>query len=163
MPTIIYIMGVSGSGKTTVGEALATALNIPFYDGDDFHPPENVQKMQSGQPLGDDDRYGWLAAIRDFAAAKVEKGASAIIACSALKAKYRTQLSEGLQQNVQWVWLAGSYDLIRQRMEQRSGHFMPSALLQSQFDTLEPPTHALKVDIEQPLSEIISYISRKTK
>ena len=163
MPTVIYIMGVSGSGKTTVGKALAAATGIPFYDGDDFHPPANVQKMQSGHPLDDEDRQGWLAAIRDFAAAKLEQGASAIIACSALKAKYRAQLSEGLQKHVQWVWLDGSYGLIRQRMEQRAGHFMPASLLQSQFDTLEPPTHALKVDIEQPLSEIITYLSRETK
>lgn len=163
MPVIIYIMGVSGSGKTTVGEALSAELGISFYDGDDFHPPANVQKMQSGKPLDDDDRFGWLAGIRAFAASKIAQGESAIIACSALKAKYRVQLSEGLEQSVQWVWLDGSYELILKRMEERAGHFMPAALLQSQFDTLEPPAQALKVDIEQPLSKIISYISRKTK
>lgn len=156
-------MGVSGAGKTTVGQALAAATAIPFYDGDDFHPPANVAKMQSGQPLNDQDRAGWLSAIHHFAAESIEQGQSAIIACSALKQRYREQLSSGIEQQVKWVWLAGSYALIRRRMEERKGHFMPPGLLQSQFDTLEPPRQALKVDIEQPLSEIIAYLNRRIR
>ncbi|NBC07815.1 MAG: AAA family ATPase [Bacteroidetes bacterium] len=161
MPKVIYIMGVSGSGKTTVGQALAAATGIAFYDADDFHPPANVEKMQAGQALTDQDRAGWLAAIHQFALEQIERGRSVIIACSALKQRYRQQLSAGIEQNVRWVWLDGSYALIRERMEKRAGHFMPPALLQSQFDTLEPPENAWKIDIRQPLSEIIGYLERQ--
>ena len=161
MPEVIYIMGVSGSGKTTVGRALAAATGIAFYDGDDFHPPANVEKMQAGQALTDQDRAGWLSAIHQFASQRMEQGHSVIIACSALKERYRQQLSAGMEQEVCWVWLHGSYALIRGRMKKRAGHFMPPALLQSQFDTLEPPENALKIDIRRPLSEIIDYLKRQ--
>jgi carbohydrate kinase (thermoresistant glucokinase family) len=155
---ILYIMGVSGAGKTTVGERLGEQLNLPFYDGDDFHPQANVAKMRAGQPLNDADRREWLAAIHQFAQARLQEGQSAIIACSALKQAYRDRLSEGMASQVRWIYLEASYALIRERLEQRRGHFMPPSLLPSQFETLEPPADALRVDAGRPLPEILSYL-----
>jgi len=155
--TIIYVMGVSGSGKSTIGQGLADALGLPFADGDDFHPPANVRKMKLGHPLNDEDRLGWLAAIAAFAK-KQQAAKGAVIACSALKQKYREQLAQGIS-SVQWVYLEGDFELIRQRMQQRSNHFMPTALLQSQFDTLEAPVGAITVAISQPPEQIIADLA----
>ena len=152
-------MGVSGSGKSTIGQGLANALGLPFADGDDFHPPANVRKMKLGRPLNDEDRLGWLAAIAAFA--KQQQAAKgAVIACSALKQKYREQLAQGIS-GVQWVYLKGDFELIRQRMQQRSNHFMPTALLQSQFDILEAPVGAITVAISQPPEQIIADVARQ--
>lgn len=145
------VMGVSGSGKTTIGKKMAFKLKIPFYDGDDFHPEANIEKMKSGQPLNDDDREPWLISINQFAKSKLEE-TSLIVACSALKAKYRTTLS--IEIPTVFVYLKGTAELIRSRMEKRKGHFMPSELLASQFKTLEEPRDAIVVDIDQSPDEI---------
>jgi len=154
---VFYIMGVSGSGKSTVGKQLADHLQIPFYDGDDFHPEANIRKMQSGQPLNDDDRAGWLDSIQKFAVEALSQG-SLIIACSALKAIYRQTLNEGISS--QWIYLKGDYELIWERMQTRQGHFMPAKLLQSQFDALEEPTgkEIITASIDQPIEAIIQDI-----
>ena len=158
--TVYIVMGVSGCGKTTIGMALATKLGCPFYDGDDFHPPENVAKMAGGTPLNDEDRYPWLAILHNLLAEHVARGETAVLACSALKKAYRDQLRGDLEA-VQFIHLTGSFDLIWQRMQAREGHYMKAEMLQSQFETLEKPEkdEAFVVSIELPPTEIVSYIS----
>jgi gluconokinase len=131
-------MGVSGCGKTTVGKILAKKIKARFIEGDDMHPPENVEKMRGGNPLNDEDRQGWLDNINKKARAITSKGEDCVIACSALKRQYRMKLREGLERIV-FVYLKGAYDFIFQRMQSRKNHFMPAGLLQSQFETLEEP------------------------
>ena len=159
MTTAYLIMGVSGCGKSTVGQALADALACPFYDGDDFHPPENVAKMASGTPLNDDDRYPWLAALHDLLLAHAEKGETAVVACSALKKKYRDQLRHG-NDNLRFVYLEGDFDLIWQRMQARPNHYMKAEMLQSQFDTLESPSpeDACIISIENDVENIVAAV-----
>jgi gluconokinase len=142
---IILLMGVAGSGKTTVGRLLASELGWRFYEGDDFHPRANIDKMQRGMPLTDDDRWPWLQALRDVIDACLAQGTSAVMACSALKQTYRDYLIRG-RDEVKLVYLKGSYDLLSQRLAQRQGHFMPKELLASQFATLEEPQQGLIVD-----------------
>lgn len=149
-------MGVSGSGKSLVGALLAEALGLPFYDGDDFHPAENIAKMASGRPLDDHDRKGWLTALNQLALEHRKKGA--VIACSALKKQHRALLRAGLGDSMVFIHLNGSYELIKARLEARSAHFMPIGLLQSQFDALEPPLDAVTVSIAQQPREIIDEI-----
>ena len=156
-PCIIFLMGVSGSGKTTIGHTLSNTLGIPFYDGDDFHPEENITKMRSGLPLNDDDRYIWLQRLHELAR-KMLSEHGAIIGCSALKEKYREILSEGIQDKCIWVLLEGGFELIEARMKHRPGHFMPIALLRSQFDTLEIPDYAARISIDQEPAQIVSKI-----
>lgn len=155
---LFVVMGVSGCGKSTVGQALAARLGCPFYDGDDFHPPENVAKMASGVPLDDDDRAPWLARLAALLAEHGERGETAVLACSALKKAYRDQLRSGEQ--VQFIYLAGSFDLIWQRMSVRADHYMQPAMLQSQFATLEPPapTEAVVVSVDQDIESIVAQI-----
>ena len=154
---IIFVMGVSGAGKTTIGRLLADACGLPFYDGDDFHPAANLAKMSAGQPLDDHDRAGWLAALNELA----RHSAGAVIACSALKAAYRTKLSEGLvPDHTVWVFLQADYSLIHDRLQKRSGHFMPPALLGSQFEILEPPADALMPDLRQPPEAMVQELVR---
>lgn len=153
-PTVIYLMGVSGSGKTTVGRLLQQQSGIPFYDGDDFHPLANIKKMSSGHPLDDQDRSGWLSAIHLFVQEHLSSGKSLAVACSALKAQYRVQLSARLPGQVHWVYLEGTFELISARLQSRIGHFMPLALLRSQFNDLEPPQGALHYSIQQPAADI---------
>jgi carbohydrate kinase (thermoresistant glucokinase family) len=143
---IIFIMGVSGTGKSTIGRLLSEATQLPFFDGDDYHPIENIRKMQSGHALDDADRQGWLEALHVLAVNQ-EQETGAIIACSALKQKYRDLLENGLQNPCLWVFLSGSFEVIHARMQARSQHFMPVELLQSQLETLEPPQYALELDI----------------
>lgn len=159
-PRVYVIMGVSGSGKTTVGLALAQNLGLPFYDGDDFHPAENVAKMASGLPLTDEDRTPWLARLHDLIAEHLRRGEGAVIACSALKRQYREHLRAGFDA-VQFVYLHGSFSLILGRMEARSGHFMKADMLRSQYDALEAPTadEALTFDIEEPPDVIVERIA----
>jgi len=151
----IIIMGVSGCGKSTIGKMLAGRLDWPFYDGDDYHPPANVAKMSAGIPLNDADREGWLTALGDLIERQSAAGANGVLACSALKESYRTLLRRG---PVRFVYLKGDYKTILQRMEKRGGHFMKPAMLQSQFATLEEPSGALSVEIDQPPQEIIEKI-----
>lgn len=135
MKKVIFIIGVSGSGKSTIGKLLAEQLNIPFLDGDDFHPESNIEKMSNGQALNDTDRQGWLEVLNDLAKKQLVKS-SCIIVCSALKQKYRETLSLDIIKNTKWVYLSGSFNQILERVNNRKGHFMPSQLLKSQFETL---------------------------
>lgn len=157
--TVFVVMGVSGCGKTTVGMALAEKLGCTFYDGDDFHPAENVAKMASGKPLNDDDRHPWLARLHDLITDHLARGETAVLACSALKKKYRNQLREG-NDEITIVYLQGSYDLIWQRMTARPGHYMKANMLQSQFDALEPPSpqNTLIANVAQPVANILAQI-----
>jgi len=152
-------MGVSGSGKSTIGKLLSQEFNIPFYDGDDFHPKENIEKMSSGRPLNDKDRQGWLEALNDLALKELKKS-NCIIVCSALKQKYREILIQNIETQSEWIYLSGSFDLISKRLNSRENHFMPSDLLKSQFDILEEPRDALRVDISLSPNEIIKTIKR---
>ncbi len=158
MSNVFVVMGVSGCGKTTVGQAMAKHFGCPFYDGDDFHPPENVAKMASGVPLNDDDRAPWLARLHDLLAEHIGRGETAVLACSALKKKYRDQLQ--VNGRVQFVYLHGSFDLIWQRMQARKNHYMKAEMLRSQFDTLEPPSvdEALIIYIDRDIESILKLI-----
>lgn len=154
-------MGVSGSGKTTVSEALAKATNIPFYDADDFHPKANIQKMSTGQPLNDKDRQPWLERLADkLQNWKEENGA--ILACSALKESYR-QILHSKVDNINWIYLNGSFDLIYNRMQQRQNHYMKKEMLQSQFDTLEIPNYGLTINISKSVDKMINEITNNSK
>lgn len=159
MSRVFVIMGVSGSGKSTVGLALAQRLEAPFYDGDDFHPPENIAKMSNGIPLNDDDRYPWLARLHALIAKHLAQSETAVIACSALKKKYRDQLRHG-NDGVCIIYLEGSFNLIWERMRARQVHFMQASMLQSQFDTLEPPSpqNTLIVSVEHGIDHIVDHI-----
>lgn len=157
---ILILMGVAGCGKTTVGERLATELGWPFYDGDQFMPPDKVAKMASGIPLDDEDRRPWLAALRDLIAGLLRDGRSAVVATSALKQAYRAQLRVDPHQ-VRFVHLTGDPALIRRRLEGRAGHFMRPDMLASQLATLEEPADALRVDVAPSPEEIVSTIRRE--
>lgn len=152
-------MGVSGSGKTAVGQALAQRLKCPFFDGDDIHPPENVAKMARGIPLDDGDRRPWLKALHDLIDGQMSQNKQAVLACSALKKEYRRIFSGG-NPGLVFVFLKGDYDLIWRRLSAREDHYMKAGLLQSQFDELEEPSpeEAFSVDINRPPNEIIDII-----
>jgi len=154
---VVLIMGVSGSGKTTVGKMLAAKLGGPFYDADDFHPSENKAKMTNGIPLTDADRQPWLHALVTQIRACLASQESAVFAVSALKQAYRDVLT--VDSAVRLVYLKGVPSLIRQRMQQRPDHFFKPALLQSQFDALEEPDDALTVDITLPPEVLVQRIS----
>jgi gluconokinase len=156
---IVILMGVSGCGKTTVGKRLGTLLHWPFYDGDDFHPKANVEKMARGRALTDADRQPWLEALREKIDALIEREQHAVLTCSALKAAYREHLASG-HTEVHFVYLHGTYDLIQERLQARQGHFMPADLLANQFDTLEAPEDALRVDISAPPKVLVQQIAR---
>ena len=160
-PQRMVLMGVSGSGKTAVGTALAERLGIRYLDGDNFHPASNVAKMSRGQPLTDADRWPWLTQIgRQLAAAM----SPTIIGCSALKRAYRSHIAHEAGAPVLFIYLAGSREVIEARMKARKGHFMPAALLTSQFATLEPPgpdENAITIDIDQPVEGVVDAIIAK--
>jgi gluconokinase len=153
------VMGVSGCGKSSVGQSLARSLGWDFYDADDFHPPENVAKMANGIPLDDSDRAPWLASLNELISSSLKTDKPGVLACSALKKRYRQQLMDG-NDGVQIVYLKGSYDLIWSRMETRTDHYMKPHMLKSQFDTLEEPTNALTIDISMLLDDIVQEILR---
>lgn len=154
---VIVLMGVTGSGKTTVGKMLASELGWEFYDADDFHPEANVEKMRSGIPLTDDDRMPWLGALADLIEDAHEKERNFVLACSALKHRYRKILRHDLKP-VRFVYLKGTADLIRDRLESRKGHYMNPTLLSSQFNALEEPKDAVYVDISPEPPHIVSTI-----
>ncbi|OPJ82333.1 putative gluconokinase [Patagioenas fasciata monilis] len=175
---LVVVMGVSGSGKTTVGSRLAAKLGWKFYDADDYHSPENKRKMAEGIPLNDEDRIPWLCALHDILRREDSSRQDAILACSALKKMYRQVLVSGtsaIESNhseqpgenaalkILFVHLDGPMDIIAGRLEKRTGHFMPPELLKSQFDTLEPPSAPesfITVSLEKPLPEIVLEIER---
>lgn len=153
---LFVVMGVSGTGKTTIGKLLAKALSLPFFDGDDYHPQENISKMASGRSLDDDDRKGWLENLNNLIISNEQTGA--ILACSSLKQSYRDILSKGLHRKLHFVFLNGTFDEVKSRIEQRKGHFMPLELLTSQFETLERPKDCIEVSIMDSPSNIIEHI-----
>jgi carbohydrate kinase (thermoresistant glucokinase family) len=157
---MVIVMGVCGCGKTTVGRALARELGGEFLDADDFHPPANVSKMASGTALTDDDRWPWLDAIVAAMHEHAAHGRGVVVACSALKEAYRERLRRGgsALDEVRIVYLKGGAEAIAPRLASRSGHFMPAALLASQFAALEEPRDAIVVDIGQPPDEQVRQI-----
>jgi carbohydrate kinase (thermoresistant glucokinase family) len=163
--TVAVLMGVSGSGKTTIAEGVAKLEGWRLVEGDDFHPPANVVKMRSGTPLTDEDRWPWLRAIAREIDAMLARGERAVVASSALKRAYRDILI-GDRRDVALVYLKGSKRVIADRMAARKGHFMPAALLDSQFAALEEPTadeHPIVVSIDRPPDEIVEDVARKLK
>lgn len=157
---VIVLFGVSGAGKTTVGRLLAEDLGWTFIDADDFHPPENVSKMSQGIPLDDEDRKDWLASLSNVIREHITAGSDLVLACSALKAAYRAQLS--VNQNVHFVYLKADRDITAERLAKRSGHFMDPRLLNSQFDTLEEPqADSMRVDSRLETEEIMRIIKRQ--
>lgn len=152
----ILVMGVAGSGKTTVGKALSDALGWPFYDADDFHSAENVRKMASGEPLTDDDRRPWLDQLHQLIAERTEQAENGVLACSALKKKYRSILCA--DSDVKVVYLKAQPDLIRSRLDLRRGHYMPPQLIESQFRDLEEPQAALIVDAACSTEQAVTFI-----
>jgi gluconokinase len=163
MPCVLVVMGVSGSGKSTIGEQLAKRLGWSYEDGDRFHPASNVAKMSAGEPLTDEDRWPWLQAIADEIDRVCLAGGHAVIACSALKRAYRNVLVRG-RSDVRIIFLDGTQELIAGRLAQRKGHFMPPGLLASQFKTLEPPgptENPVVVSIDAPVDGIIGDIVRQ--
>jgi gluconokinase len=160
MASPIVVMGVSGSGKSTVGAALAQRLRVPFADADDFHPPANIAKMTAGQALDDDDRYPWLEAIGEWLAQHSADGG--VMSCSALKRKYRDQLRRRCP-DVEFLHLSGTPEVIGKRQASRPGHFMPASLLASQFATLEPlepDERGIAIDVDQNIDSIVdNYVA----
>jgi gluconokinase len=156
---VVILMGVAGSGKTLVGRALAADLGWRFEDADAYHVPANVAKMRAGTPLTDADRAPWLAALHDIVARAVDRRESLVLACSALKARYREALAGGMR-GVRFVHLVAEERTLRQRLQSRE-HFAGPALLASQLDTLEPPADALTVDATRPPQELVGLIRRE--
>ncbi|MEP1553162.1 MAG: gluconokinase [Paraglaciecola sp.] len=157
---ILIICGVSGTGKSTIGSQLAKNLELPFYDGDDFHPESNVQKMQSGSPLNDQDRQPWLESLAKHIA-YCEADGGAVLACSALKETYRSILASQANGKIIWIMLNGTRDLLIERLNSRSGHFFDSNLLDSQLNTLELPDYGWLVDIKDTPAAIVDTISTR--
>ena len=155
----IIIMGVSGSGKTTIGRRLSIETGFPFYDGDEFHPKTNIEKMRSGLALNDEDRLPWLQSINAFIQ-KTCLTTDVIIACSALKDSYRKILMETMEDQCIWIFLNGSFEMIRKRMDKRQKHFMPLSLLKSQFDDLEIPDYGYHFDIDDSIDNIVFCIKK---
>lgn len=161
--SIIIVMGVSGSGKTSVGKAIARAWNCAFMDGDDLHPSANINKMSKGIPLTDEDREGWLDIIVRECVAIIQNGKQMVITCSALKRKYRDKLRSGVA-SVTFVYLKAAYDKVFQQLEGRQDHFMPVSLLKSQFAVLEEPgkqeDDVLTIEVQESLDDTVAVILR---
>jgi carbohydrate kinase (thermoresistant glucokinase family) len=163
----IIVMGVSGSGKTTIGELLAQQLGRPFYDGDDYHSAANVAKMAAGNPLTDADRHDWLATLATHLG-EWEKEGGAVLACSALKEAYRQTLQAGEQLPLTWVFLDGSRELLEKRLEGRHDHYMKASMLDSQLDTLEKPTYGVHIELTnsetpaQVVARIVAQLPAQT-
>lgn len=153
---VLFVMGVSGSGKSLIGNQLAQELDIPFIDADDHHPEANIQKMAEGIPLNDEDRIPWLSTLNQLAREKYTKGC--VIACSALKEDYRLRLMKSIESRTIWIYLRGSYDQIFERMSKREGHYMGANMLQSQFDALEEPENVITMSITDSPNVMIAKI-----
>ncbi len=156
---VVLLMGVAGSGKTTIGRQFAAGLGWDFADADEFHPPANVAKMSAGVPLNDSDRTPWLAAIRAYIDRQLTAGRDAVVTCSALKERYRAVLLAG-PGPVKLVYLRGTAEVLSSRISSRQGHFMKPAMLASQLAALEEPAGALVIDIAQPPEQIIAVLRR---
>jgi len=156
---LIIVTGVSGTGKTTIGSHIADTLEVPFFDGDNYHPKENILKMSQGLPLNDEDRMPWLQSLASLLVESVKTG-GAVLACSALKESYREILK--VQENVSWIHLKGDKDLIWRRMLARKNHYMKAGMLDSQFEIWEEPSYGLKLNIyqtpEEMLAEALRYL-----
>jgi gluconokinase len=150
---IVLVMGVAGAGKTTIGAALAQRLGWRFFDADDYHPAQNVAKMKAGIPLGDADRWPWLAHLNRI----IKEELNAVLACSALKKSYRERLAQGIH-DFRIIYLHGSPELIGSRMAKRTHRYMPATLLESQFAALEPPGNAIRIDIAATPEECVAAI-----
>lgn len=162
-PIAIVVMGVSGSGKSTVGAALARHFGVAFRDADEFHPAANVAKMSAGTPLTDEDRWPWLDAIGAALAQAGREGRGIVVGCSALKRIYRDRLRAAARRPLVFVHLTGSRVTLAKRMQTRKGHFMPASLLDSQLATLEPPgpdEGAITVSVEQPVAKVVDAVLR---
>ena len=153
---VVFIMGVSGCGKSTIAEMLSEQTGMPYFDADDFHPKANVDKMSRGEALTDEDRASWLHDLSNHLQIW-DKDKGAVLACSALKEKYRVVLSKNLE-SCYWVYLSGSFELIASRLNKRKGHYMGSDLLRSQFEALEVPEYGIHIDIEEAPEEILKKI-----
>ena len=161
-PRAVILMGVSGSGKSTVGASLAQRLECPFLDADDFHPAANVEKMKRGIPLNDEDRMPWLARLHDELEHRLGSGASVVLGCSALKESYRKILEEGLSQ-IDFVFLDVDQLTLTERLEKRKAHFFPKELLESQFAALERPADAIVVDARLQFQDVVEQIVNALK
>ena len=153
---IAVVMGVSGAGKTTIGQALARELGWRFIDGDDYHPQANVAKMAAGEPLDDADRWPWLDRLNSI----LKSEANAILACSALKERYRKRLANGIER-IEWVYLKGDFELIRSRLLDRRHRYMPASLLESQFAALEPPPQAITIDVSADVASCVAAVAAR--
>jgi carbohydrate kinase (thermoresistant glucokinase family) len=158
MAQIVIVMGVSGCGKSTIGSALAAQLGWQFTDADAHHPPANIAKMRDGLALNDDDRKPWLATLNQILKQSVQRHEPRVLACSALKQSYRDQLTAGIENQVQFVHLKGSFELIENRLKARQHEYMPSSLLQSQFALLEPPLNAIEINIDRTAESIVAQL-----
>ena len=154
---IVLLMGVSGVGKSTVGERLASRLSWRFHDADDLHSPASIARMRSGRPLDDEARMPWLEAVRDLIRDLARERVHAVVACSALKASYRAMLLDGIA-DVRVVHLTAPAEVLHRRVGERAGHFMPTALVDSQVATLEPPAGAVDIDATKPVDEVVQEI-----
>jgi gluconokinase len=154
--TAFILMGVAGSGKTTVGKQVSAELGLPFFEGDDFHPAENIAKMSSGIPLTDADRGPWIDAL--VAALNQRSGGNAIIACSALSEFVRERIRSGLKEPAEFIWLSGDPELIEKRLQGRPKHYMKAGMLASQFAALQMPSNAHRVDVGQPLEDVVAEV-----
>ena len=162
--TAVVVMGVSGSGKSTIGKPVATKLDCPFRDADSFHPKANIEKMSRGEPLTDEDRWPWLKAIAAWIDEHRKAGTTCVVTCSALKRVYRDIVTGNQSADVRLVYLEGDFDLIESRLKARKGHFMPPELLRSQFATLEEPAveeHAITVSIDATPDEIVARVMER--
>ena len=157
-PKVIIMMGVSGCGKTTVGKLVSRHLECEFVEGDEYHSPENIAKMGSGQPLNDEDRFDWMNALNTKISEILNAGGSGVLACSALKEKHRKALSIGWERQVLFIHIQGSFDTIHERMQARKGHYMKAGMLKSQSEALEPPESVPTYDLLLPPEEIAAKV-----
>ena len=158
---ILILIGVAGSGKSTIGKMLAESLSCEFLDADDYHNSENKAKMNKGIPLTDDDRVSWLRTLNQLLRNLCEQNKDAVLACSALKVSYRNYLSKNINNDIRWIYLKGDFETIKVPILNRKGHFFDSALLRSQFEIMEEPTNAITVDIRYSPKEITETILNK--